>query len=102
MNCRPLSHHDPRHSSAQGPVLALTAILSLGMSGQQTRCPARAARAIRPRPAAASIQAPALAPNPASSWMDYIDFRRGSGDALTNLGGAALSAARPRHPTPDS
>lgn len=85
-----------------GPVLALSAILSLGMSGGQTRCPAQSARAASPKPAAAP--APAPAPNLASSWMDYVDFRRGSGDALTNLGGPALAAelARPRHPTPDS
>ena len=87
--------HDARTTG-----ISLAALLMLGMSGQQTRCPARAARAIRPRPAAA--YAPAPAPNLASSWMDYIDFRRGSGDALTNLGGPALAAARPRHLTPDT
>jgi hypothetical protein len=95
------------HTSAQGPVLALTAILSLGMSGEQTRCPARAARQLHvaaPHPVLPHVLAPAPAPDLASSWMDYIDFRRGSGDVLTRLGDRALAAAlaRPRHPTPDT
>jgi hypothetical protein len=83
--------------------IPLAALLSLGMSGGQTRCPARPARPVRPQPAAPA-HAPAPAPTLASSWMDYVDFRRGSGDALTNLGGPALAAAlaRPRLPTPDS
>jgi hypothetical protein len=92
-----LSHLHPH------PALELAAILSLGMSGGQMRCPARQARAARPQPAApAPVHAPAPAPTLASSWMDYVDFRRGSGDALVNLGGPALAAARPRHLTPDT
>jgi hypothetical protein len=92
--------HDVRYTG-----ISLSALLSLGMSGGQTRCPVRSARAARPQPTApAPAHAPAPAPTLASSWMDYVDFRRGSGDALTNLGGPALAAtlARPRHPTPDS
>ena len=81
--------------------ISLAALLPLGMSSGQTLCPARSARVAHPQPAAT---APAPTPTLASSWMDYVDFRRGSGDALTNLGGPALAAAaaRPRHPIPDS
>lgn len=83
--------------------ISLAALLPLGMGGGQTLCPARSARVAHPQPAAtAPAHAPAPAPTLASSWLDYIDFRRGSGDALTNLGGPALAAARPRHPTPDT
>ena len=85
--------------------IPLAALLPLSMSGGQTRCPARSARVLHPQPAAtAPAHVPAPTPTLASSWMDYVDFRRGSGDALTNLGGPALAAAaaRPRHPAPDS
>lgn len=84
--------------------ILLAALLPLGMGGGQTLCPARSARVAHPQPAApAPAHAPAPAPTLASSWLDYIDFRRGSGDALARLGGPALAAtARPRHPTPDS
>jgi hypothetical protein len=89
--------HSVRHTG-----IPLAALLPLGMSSGQARCPARVAR---PQPTAtAPAHAPAPTPTLASSWMDYVDFRRGSGDALTNLGGPALAAAaaRPRHPAPDS
>ena len=85
--------------------ISLAALLPLGMSGGQTLCPARSARVVHPQPAAtAPAHVPVPTPTLASSWMDYVDFRRGSGDALANLGGPALAAAaaRPRHPTPDS
>jgi hypothetical protein len=92
-----LSHLHPH------PALELAALLTLGMGGGQTRCPARSLQAARPQPAAvAPPHAPAPSPTLASSWMDYVDFRRGSGDALAHLGGAALAAAKPRHPTPDT
>lgn len=91
--------------SVRNTGISLVALLPLGMGGGQTLCPARSARIARPQPAAtAPAHAPAPTPTLASSWMDFVDFRRGSGDALANLGGPALAAAaaRPRHPAPDS
>jgi hypothetical protein len=68
--------------------VALAAMLSLGMSGGNTPCPGRAAL---PEHALAATATPrsttrAPAPTPVTSWMDYIDFRRGSGDMLARLG----------------
>lgn len=92
MNTRPQPHHVP--------VVALTAILSLGMSGGTTPCPSRAAQAGHGRPATAPLPSTARAssPTPVSSWMDYIDFRRGSGDMLARLGPPL--APDSRHPGP--
>jgi hypothetical protein len=92
MNTRPQPHH--------GPVVALTALLSLGMSGGNTPCPSRPAQAARPLPSTAAPHATtrATAPAPVSSWMDYIDFRRGSGDVLARLGRPL--APDTRHPGP--
>jgi hypothetical protein len=92
--------HDVRYAE-----ITLAGILSLGVHGQTGHCPVRSAQTASQRQAVAHAPglAPAPAPTLASSWLDYIDFRRGSGDALARLGGPALAAtARPRHPTPDS
>ena len=92
MYTRPHAHH--------GPVLALSAILSLGMSGETTPCPARPAQAAHARaattPPPSTTRAPS--PTPVSSWMDYIDFRHGSGDMLARLGRPL--APETRHPGP--
>jgi hypothetical protein len=66
----------------QGPVFVLAAILSLGPGGGNPSCPARPAPPARARPSATRT----AAPTPLSSWMDYVDFRRGSGDMLARLG----------------
>jgi hypothetical protein len=87
MNTRPQPHH--------GPVVALTAILSLGMSGGNTPCPARPAQAARGLPSTSRAPSPTT---PVASWMDYIDFRRGSGDMLARLGRPL--ATDTRHPGP--
>ena len=92
MNHRPQPHH--------GPLVALTAMLSLGMSGGNTPCPARPAQAAHARAATAPLRSTtrASAPTPVTSWMDYIDFRRGSGDMLARLGRPL--APDTRHPGP--
>lgn len=73
MHTHPHLHH--------GSVFALTAILSLGTGGGNPSCPARPAPPARARPSTTRT----AAPTPVSSWMDYVDFRRGSGDMLARL-----------------
>jgi hypothetical protein len=88
-------HAQPHHA----PVIALTAILSLGMTSGTTPCPRPALAAHAPAataPPRSTTRAPA--PTPVTSWMDYIDFRRGSGDMLARLGRPL--APETRHPGP--
>lgn len=89
---------DPLRASAHAPLLALT-VLSLGMSGSTTRCPRRPTPA--PRPPAAKVLAPApiRLRAPVASWLDFIDFRDGSGDLLARLGLQPVSDTRPSEPT---
>src|SRR5215467_7605592 len=63
------------------PAFTLAAAMSLGLSlqnGPARRLPER--RTVR----VARVVAPA--PHRSPSWMDYIDFRRGSGDVLRWIG----------------
>ena len=82
----------------------LTAFLMLGVSSERMPCPKRIARTVRPLPAHVMAPATPRAPTAASSWLDYIDLRPGSGDVLAELGCRTLSAelAEPRHPSPDT
>ena len=73
------------------PAFTLAAAMSLGLSLRTAHLPpARAVRAVR-------IVAP---PHRTLSWMDYIDFRRGSGDVLRWISPTSPSeqAAPPDHP----
>jgi len=77
------------------PAFTVAAAMSLGLSlqnGPARRLPER--RTVR----AARVVAPA--PHRSPSWMDYIDFRRGSGDVLRWIAPIALSdqPERPEHP----
>ncbi|HEY6223418.1 MAG TPA: hypothetical protein VIW26_06525 [Gemmatimonadales bacterium] len=63
------------------PAFTLAAAMSLGLSlqngpAQRVPAPRSEQRTVR----AAHVVAPA--PHRTLSWMDYIDFRRGSGDVL--------------------
>ena len=71
------------HTITEHPSLALAAAMGLGFRlevgvTRDTVMP----HARRPLPAA---HAPAPS-HPATTWMDYIDFRRGSGDVLRWIG----------------
>ena len=76
----------------------VAAAMSLGLSlqnGPAQRLPAP--RADRRTVRAAHVVAPAPAPHRTVSWMDYIDFRRGSGDVLRWIGPSTLDDP-PDHP----
>jgi ABC-type protease/lipase transport system fused ATPase/permease subunit len=78
------------------PAFTVAAAMSLGLNlqnGPAQRLPApraerRTVRAVRVYPPA---------PHRAVSWMDYIDFRRGSGDVLRWIGPSTLDDP-PEHP----
>ena len=71
------------------PVFTVAAVMSLGLSLQNDPAqPLRASRADRrPVPAAHGV---VRGPHHKVSWMDYIDFRRGSGDVLRWIGPSTL------------
>ncbi len=74
------------------PAFTVAAALSLGFGLESIpRAPAPHAER-RPVPATHAV-----APHRAASWMDYIDFRRGSGDVLRWIGPSTLDDP-PEHP----
>ena len=85
------------------PAFTLAAAMSLGLSlqnGPGPRLPApRGERHAVPATHAVA-PAPTAAPHRAVSWMDYIDFRRGSGDVLRWIGPSTLDDPpdQPNHP----
>ena len=81
------------------PAFTLAAAMSLGLSlqnGPAQRLPVP--RSERRTDRAVHVVAPA--PHRTVSWMDYIDFRRGSGDVLRWIGPSSLDdqPALPDHP----
>jgi hypothetical protein len=81
------------------PAFTVAAALSLGFGLESIpRSPAPHAER-RTVPATHAV-APAAAPHRAASWMDYIDFRRGSGDVLRWIGPSTLDDPpdHPHHP----
>ena len=80
------------------PAFTVAAAMSLGLNlqnGPAQRLPAP--RAERRIVRAVHAVAPTAAPHRAVSWMDYIDFRRGSGDVLRWIGPSTLDDP-PDHP----
>jgi len=76
------------HTISEHPGLALAAAMSLGF-----RLEVGVARDTAKPQAHRQVPAHAAAPTrPAVSWMDYIDFRRGSGDVLRWIGSTDLTA----------
>jgi ABC-type protease/lipase transport system fused ATPase/permease subunit len=78
------------------PAFSVAAAMSLGLSlqnGPAQRLPAP--RAERRTVRAVHVVPPA--PHRTASWMDYIDFRRGSGDVLRWIGPSTLDDP-PDHP----
>ncbi len=78
------------------PAFTVAAAMSLGLNlqnGPAQRLPAP--RAERHIVRAVHVVPPA--PHRAVSWMDYIDFRRGSGDVLRWIGPSTLDDP-PDHP----
>jgi hypothetical protein len=86
--------------------LAVTALLAIGPGNSSKPCHAQPARAGRHVPPASSAPVttatPVPSPGTASTWLDYIDLRLGSGDELAKAGRHALAEARTRPQTPDT
>ncbi len=80
------------HAISEHPGLALAAAMSLGF-----RLEVGVARDSASPHARQPVRAAHVAPaRPVVSWMDYIDFRRGSGDMLRWIGSTDLTDA-PHH-----
>lgn len=62
--------------------------------------PSHTRRATAPVPAVAPTPRHVAAPHRSVSWMDYIDFRRGSGDVLRRIVPTSLTdeSSHPDHP----
>lgn len=69
------------------PAFTLAAAMSLGF-GLET---VPATPAPRDDPKAVPAAHVAAAPKRSASWMDYIDFRRGSGDVLRWIGSGTVT-----------
>ena len=83
------------------PAFTVAAAMSLGLSLQNGPGPhLPAPRAERHSVRATHTAVPAVAPHRTVSWMDYIDFRRGSGDVLRWIGPGTLDdpLEHPNHP----
>lgn len=77
------------------PAFTLAAAMSLGFGLEAGALPDSAAAVPRDRRHAPAPAAHAVAaPRRTVSWMDYIDFRGGSGDVLRGIGGSVLSETR--------
>jgi hypothetical protein len=84
------------------PAFTVAAAMSLGLSlqnGPAPRLPVPRAerRTVRAVHVVAPAPTRAVAPHRVVSWMDYIDFRRGSGDVLRWIGPSTLDDP-PDHP----
>jgi len=78
------------------PAFTVAAAMSLGLNlqnGPAQRLPAPRAEGRTVR----AVHVVPPAPHRAASWMDYIDFRRGSGDVLRWIGPSTLDDP-PDHP----
>lgn len=83
------------------PAFTLAAAMSLGLNLQNGPAPHLPAPRAAPHTVrAVHAVAPAPAPRRTVSWMDYIDFRRGSGDVLRWIGPSTLDdpPEYPDHP----
>lgn len=78
------------------PAFTLAAAMSLGLSLQNGPGPRLPAPRVERRTVRA-VQVVPPAPHRTVSWMDYIDFRRGSGDVLRWIGPSTLND-QPDHP----
>ena len=78
------------------PAFTLAAAMSLGLSLQNGPGPHLPAPRVERRTVRAVRVVPPT-PHRAVSWMDYIDFRRGSGDVLRWIGPSTLDDP-PDHP----
>jgi hypothetical protein len=71
------------------PAFTLAAAMSLGFGLETGGVPA--APAPRHDPQAVPAAHVGAAPKRSASWMDYIDFRRGSGDVLRWIGSGTVT-----------
>jgi hypothetical protein len=76
------------------PAFTLAAAMSLGFGLETGAVPATPAP--RHGPQAVPAAHVVAAPKRSVSWMDYIDFRRGSGDVLRWIGSGAVTDDSPR------
>jgi hypothetical protein len=80
------------HAIGEHPGLALAAMMSLGFRLEVGVARDAAAPHQRQPVPTAHAAAPSRA---AASWMDYIDFRRGSGDVLRWIGSSDMAETPP-------